>query len=97
MLDLTVFPLSLAVESAAQNCLRTERSRGDRTSGGRCAQEELRHILVGSPEAIHRAIHQLHVLNYAESSLWSPVAAVGDRVVITPDQGAAISLLRRLQ
>lgn len=111
MPDLTVFPLPLAVESAAQNLLRvqnneragkppsTERSRAPRSPNGgkRCAKEELRHILVGSPEAVRQAIHQLHVLGYADSSLWSPVNAVRSRVIITPAQGAAISLLKRLQ
>ncbi|MBE9062901.1 hypothetical protein IQ256_18235 [cf. Phormidesmis sp. LEGE 11477] len=58
-------------------------------------REELRHILLGSPGAIRQAIHQLHVLHYVEPILWSPISAVGDRIIITPEQGAAISLLRR--
>ncbi|MGC1307227.1 MAG: hypothetical protein WA885_08365 [Phormidesmis sp.] len=96
MIDSTVFPLPSAGESAAQIFLRTERDRNPHNPYERCAKEELRHILLGSPEAIRQAIHQLHVLNYAESLLWSPVAAVKNHVIITPDQGAAISLLRRL-
>ena len=55
----------------------------------------LRHILLGSPEEIRQAIHQLHVLNYVEPMLWSPIMAVGERLIITPEQGEAMSLLRR--
>ena len=61
----------------------------------RCDREELRHILLGSPSAIQQTIHQLHVLNYAESVLWSPIVSVRERIVITSDQGKAMSLLRR--
>ena len=60
----------------------------------RCQNEELRHILLGSPEAIRQTIHQLHVLSYAESLLWSPVTTVGEQLVITRAQGEAMSLLR---
>ncbi len=60
-----------------------------------CQRQELRHILLGSPGAIRQAIHQLHVLNYAESVLWSPLVAVNSHLVITPEQGEAMSLLRR--
>lgn len=60
-----------------------------------CQREEVRHVLLGSPEAIRQTMHQLHVLNYAESLLWSPVTAVGDDVTLTKDQGEAMSLLRR--
>ncbi len=60
-----------------------------------CQHEEVRHILIGSPEAIRQTMHQLHVLNYAESLLWSPVTAVGETLTITKEQGEAMSLLRR--
>ncbi len=58
-------------------------------------KDRLRHILLGSPEEIRQAIHQLHVLNYVEPLLWSPIMAVGERLAITPEQGEAMSLLRR--
>jgi len=58
-------------------------------------KEVLRHILLGSPEAIRQTIHQLHVLNYVESLLWTPIVAVNSDVVITPQQGASMSLLVR--
>ncbi len=64
-------------------------------SGGHPQREDLRHILLGSPGTIRQVIHQLHLLNYAEPVLWSPIVAVGERLVITPEQGEAMSLLRR--
>ncbi|MEO1386175.1 MAG: hypothetical protein AAFV85_02225 [Cyanobacteria bacterium J06634_6] len=64
-------------------------------AGNPCQHEEVRHILIGSPEAIRQTMHQLHVLNYAESLLWSPITTVGDAITITKEQGEAMSLLRR--
>lgn len=58
-------------------------------------KEELRHILLGSPGAIRQTIYLLHTLNYAEPVLWSPIMAVGEQLIITPEQGEAMSLLRR--
>lgn len=60
-----------------------------------CQKEEVRHILLGSPKAIQQVMHQLHVLSYAESGLWSPITTVGDELTITKEQGEAMSLLRR--
>ncbi len=62
---------------------------------GRPHREALRHILLGSPDAIEQTIHLLYRLNYTEPGLWSPIAAVGDQLIITAAQGEAISLLRR--
>jgi hypothetical protein len=61
---------------------------------GRPPREELRHILLGSPDAIEQTIHLLYRLNYTEPGLWSPITAVGDQLIITAAQGEAISLLR---
>ncbi|MGB7487701.1 MAG: hypothetical protein WA901_16040 [Phormidesmis sp.] len=58
-------------------------------------KEELRHILLGSPSAIRQVIYQLHTLHYVEPTLWSPITAVSEQLIITPKQGEAISLLRR--
>ena len=58
-------------------------------------KKELRHILIGSPSATRQMIYLLHSLNYAEPVLWSPIMAVGDQMIITPEQGEAMSLLRR--
>ncbi len=93
----TTFPGSLTSDAIDQDFLNPlsgptrKQNKGDRT----CQKEELRHILLGSPGAIQQAIHQLHVLNYAETVLWSPTTAVDDRIIITPEQGEAMSLLRR--
>ena len=60
-----------------------------------CGKEEVRHVLLGSPEAIRQTMHQLHALNYVESLLWSPITTVGDDLTMTKEQGEAMSLLRR--
>ena len=58
-------------------------------------REELRHILLGSPSAIRQTIHLLHSMNYAEPSLWSPIMQVNKQMIVTPEQGESMSLLRR--
>ena len=58
--------------------------------------EAIRHILLGSPGAVRQTIHLLHSLHYAETVLWSPVMRVEEQIVITPEQGETMSLLRRL-
>ena len=62
---------------------------------GTVPREFLRHILLGSPEAVRQTIHLLHRLNYSETVLWSPVMAVEELLIITPAQGEAMSLLRK--
>ncbi len=79
----------LTASQEAATALQTAYDAGQRE------KEVLRHILLGSPEAIRQTIHQLHVLNYVESLLWTPIVAVNSDVVITPQQGAAMSLLVR--
>ena len=56
----------------------------------------IRHILLGSPADVRRTIHLLHTLRYAETTLWSPVLTIEEPLVITPVQGEAMSLLRKL-
>jgi len=58
--------------------------------------ERVKHILLGSPSAIRQTIHLLHSLRYAETVLWSPVLRVEEPLAITPEQGEAMSLLRRM-
>ncbi|MGB3787842.1 MAG: hypothetical protein WA949_07520 [Phormidesmis sp.] len=86
-------------------------SAGDRTSAilqsalhtspsqlppsGTAPGESIRHILLGSPEAIRQTIYLLHTLHYTETLLWSPVLAIEESLVITPAQGEAFSLLRK--
>ncbi len=62
---------------------------------GTAPGESIRHILLGSPEAIRQTIHLLHTLHYTETILWSPVLAIEESLVITPAQGEAFSLLRK--
>ena len=65
-------------------------------SGGRGDRpESVRHILLGSPEAVRQTIHLLHALHYAETVLWSPVLTVEKPLVIPPARNEAMSLLRR--
>ena len=65
------------------------------TASGTVPREYLRHILLGSPDAVRQTIHLLHRLNYSETVLWSPVMAVEESLIITPAQGEAMSLLRK--
>lgn len=58
-------------------------------------REQIRHILLGSPEAIRQTIHLLHTLRYAETILWTPVVAIDEPLTISPAQGEAMSLLRK--
>lgn len=57
--------------------------------------ESVRHILLGSPEAVRQTIHLLHTLRYAEVGLWSPVMNMRETLKIAPTPGEAMSLLRR--
>ncbi len=59
-------------------------------------KKPIRHILLGDPDAIRQTIHLLHTLHYTETVLWSPVLMVDEPLVITPAQGEAMSLLRKL-
>lgn len=62
---------------------------------GNPPREFIRHILLGSPGAVRQTIHLLHTLRYCETVLWSPVIPVEEPLVITPEQGEAMSLLRK--
>lgn len=59
-------------------------------------REFVRHILLGSPEAVQQTIHLLHTLHYTETVMWSPVLTVAEPLVITPAQSEAMSLLRKM-
>ena len=83
-------PLSAGVPSSAEAMTLTEFA-----PAGGVPREVLRHILLGSPEAVRQTIHLLHRLNYSETVLWSPVMAVEESLIITPAQGEAMSLLRK--
>lgn len=64
-------------------------------SVGTDPKEHIRHILLGSPEAIRQTIHLLHTLHYVETILWSPALTIKEPLIITPAQGEAMSLLRK--
>ncbi|MER3432998.1 MAG: hypothetical protein C4288_06095 [Leptolyngbya sp. ERB_1_1] len=50
--------------------------------------EKLQHVLIGSPEGIHEVTHTLHVLRYADVSLWSPIVPM-------PGTSLSMSVLTR--
>ncbi len=56
--------------------------------------EALRHILLGSPSGVRQAIHLLHTLRYAETTLWSPLVPIpNNQLIITPRPGDVMSIL----
>ncbi|MBE9062765.1 hypothetical protein [cf. Phormidesmis sp. LEGE 11477] len=61
----------------------------------RPSRSHVRHILLGSPEAVRQTIHLLHILRYTETGLWSRAIAIQDPLVIPPAPGEVISLLRK--
>ena len=83
-------PLSIDMPPSSEAMTLTQLA----PSGG-MPREFLRHILLGSPEAVRQTIHLLHRLHYSETVLWSPVMAVEESLIITPAQGEAMSLLRK--
>ena len=59
-------------------------------------REPLRHLIMGSPAGVRSAIHQLHVLRYAEQREWSQLLTIPpDGIVLTPTQGEVMSYLIR--
>lgn len=40
-------------------------------------RERIRHLLIGSPQAVKRTIHLLHSLGYAEAGQWSKPQIAG--------------------
>ena len=56
--------------------------------------DSLRHILLGSPTSVRQAIHLLHTLRYAETTLWSPLVPIpSSQIIITPRLGEVMSIL----
>jgi hypothetical protein len=59
-------------------------------------REPLRHLIMGSPAGVRSAIHQLHVLRYAEQREWSQLLTIPPAgIVLTPNQGEVMSYLIR--
>ena len=60
--------------------------------------EVIRHILVGSPEAIRETIYRLHMLRYVEQAQWTePIKLGSSGIHINPDQGQMLAYLMRLR
>lgn len=59
-------------------------------------REPLRHLLLGSPQAVSLTIHQLHRLQYAEAGLWSTHLRIPDHdLIVTPHDGEVLTTLVR--
>ncbi|MBW4652370.1 MAG: hypothetical protein KME20_04880 [Kaiparowitsia implicata GSE-PSE-MK54-09C] len=55
-------------------------------------RDSLRHLLIGSPDGVRATIHRLHLLHYAEQSVWSRLIAIPPSgIVLTPAQGEVFS------
>ncbi len=60
--------------------------------------EIIRHIIVGSPEAIRETIYRLHMLRYVEHPQWTGPIEIGPSGIhITPEQGQMLAYLMRLR
>lgn len=81
-------PNRTAAQTAAQSAIQ-------QIPDGTSPKEHIRHILLGSPEAIRQTIHLLHTLHYADTLLWTPIVTIEDPLIISPAQSEAISLLRK--
>ncbi|MGB3613522.1 MAG: hypothetical protein WBA10_06975 [Elainellaceae cyanobacterium] len=61
---------------------------------GPVADSHLRHIIIGSPEGVRHAIERLHLLQYVEGRLWTPLIPITEQGIrITPAQGQVLSYL----
>ncbi|MEM7650149.1 MAG: hypothetical protein AAF283_13295 [Cyanobacteria bacterium P01_A01_bin.70] len=59
-------------------------------------EEDIRHLLIGSPEAIRATIHLLQARRYVDHALWSGLLPIGDNGIhITHNEGQAIAYLMR--
>jgi len=59
-------------------------------------REQLRHLVIGSPEGVRGAMNHLHLLQYAEQREWSRLVSMPESgMLITPEQGEVFSYLLR--
>ncbi|NEQ33095.1 MAG: hypothetical protein F6K04_19205 [Leptolyngbya sp. SIO4C5] len=59
--------------------------------------QPIRHILIGQPPLVERTKKHLQALGYAEVIRWTNTLQIpGDRIILTPDPGHAMSLLVKL-
>ena len=82
--------------SIQQTLFANRRPLPELDPSGTPRKKSIRHILLGEPDAIRQTIHLLHTLHYTETILWSPVLTIDEPLIITPAQGEAMSLLRKL-
>ncbi|MGB3614607.1 MAG: hypothetical protein WBA10_12510 [Elainellaceae cyanobacterium] len=83
-----LYPDQPSQPEAAPNLLTTP----PRTYDG----EIIRHIVIGSPEAVRDAIYVLHNKRYADQALWTKLIPIGEAGVrITPNEGQVLSYLMR--
>ena len=50
----------------------------DRSDKVQPAREQIKHLLIGSPQAVKRTIQILHVQGYSEVGFWSKPVPAGD-------------------
>ena len=60
--------------------------------------EIVRHIIIGSHEAVRETIHRLHVKRYVEQAMWTGPVKIGPSGVIIPhEDGQILYYLMRLR
>jgi len=60
--------------------------------------EIIRHVIIGSPEAVRETIRVLHMRHYAQQTRWTGPVEIGpDGVNITQSQGQVLFYLTRLR
>ena len=58
--------------------------------------EYLHHILIGSPAGVNDAVHRLHLMQYVEKHLWTPLISIGEQgLTITRAEGQVLRYLVR--
>ena len=85
---------SLEAEPSIPTLLEPSPAPGCVGPKGPVEDSHLRHLIIGSPEGVRNAINRLHVLQYVEWKLWTPLITIGDRGIhITPAHGQVLSYL----
>lgn len=84
-------PVSPAAGLAAAAPLPVDLSLSSPLNG----PDTVRHLLLGDPGRVRQTIHLLHSLHYVEQSQWSLLLEVPQQLIITPEQGAYMSMLTK--
>ncbi|MGB3615947.1 MAG: hypothetical protein WBA10_19280 [Elainellaceae cyanobacterium] len=87
-------------EAAAQTALTTQASGPAAPPSLRLSTptnvsyEYLHHILIGSPHGVNDAVHRLHLMQYVEKRLWTPLIAINDQgLTLTQAEGQVLRYL----